>query len=362
MTSTASRRAALRLAALACGAGAAVFWFAAGSAAAASTQGPSKTAWYDNSGTQNVTGETTPAAAGTNELEVSWVPASTTVPQQTVPSTPTVPGAPVSPPSGNTGGNTVGGTLTFAALEYDVPLQSGGQTIDPTSITAMLTLSLNPSSSQGVSTGDLVACPTTTTLWSAGGDQDASQAPQYSCAGSSAVTGDVDTTKNTVTFSLTAAQENQFTPGAFSIVIVPGTAPSGPFQAVISPPSATSLSVTSETPAGNPDVNLATPAFPGDTTNTPPGDNGTFPSDFALSSPSPSDTNPSSTGGTSASPAIRGYTPQTASLHGGIGSGAQRTVALVVLLAIGALLVAASSRPGRAPRSLRQLPPPRATG
>jgi hypothetical protein len=342
-------------------AGAAVVWFAAAPAAASGSQGPSKSAWYDASGTQNVTGETTPSAAGPNELEVAYSPASVTVPQQTIPSTPTVPGAPVSPPQGNTGGNTVGGTLAFAALEYDVPLQSDGQSIDPTSITAILTLSLDPNSSKGVSTGDLVACPTTTTLWSAGGDQDASQAPQYSCAGSSAVTGDVDTTKNTVTFSLTSAQENQFTPGAFSIVLVPGTAPSGPFQAVISAPSDTSLAVTNEAPAGNPDVNLATPAFPGGTTDTVPSDNGgASPSDFALSAPSPTDTAaPSSTrGGTNATPGGRGYTPQTAALHGGIGSGAQRTVALVVLLAIGALLVAASSRPGRAPRSLRRLASP----
>lgn len=358
-------RAALRLAALACGAGAGLVWFAAPPAAASGSQGPAKTAWYDNSGTQNVTGETTPSAAGANELEVSYVPTQTTVPQQTVPSTPTVPGAPVSPPQGNTGGNTVGGTLAFAALEYDVPLQSGGQDVDPASITAILTLSLDPNSSKGVSTGDLVACPTTTTLWSAGGDQDASQAPQYSCAGSAAVTGDVDTTKNTVTFSLTSAEENQFTPGAFSMVVVPGTAPSGPFQAVISAPSDTSLTVTNETPAGNPDVNLATPAFPGGTTDTIPGDNGgSFPSDFALSTPSPASTGtPSSVGAVpGAGPASRGYKSQTAVLHGGFGSGAQRTIALVVLLAIGALLVAASSRPGRAPRSLRRLPPTAGAG
>lgn len=355
MTTRGRGRAALRLAALACVAGAGVLWATAAPAGASGPQGPSKTAWYDNSGSQNVTGETTPSAAGPDELEVSYVPASTTVPQQTVPSTPTIPGAPVAPPQGNAGGNTVGGTVDFAALEYDVPLQSGSQSIDPTSITAVLTLGLDPNSSKGVSTGDLLACPTTTTLWSAGGDQDASQAPQYSCAGSGAVTGDVDTAKNTVTFSLTSAQENQFTPGAFSIVVVPGTAPSGPFQAVITAPSDTSLTVTNEAQAGNPDVNLATPVFPGDTTNTVPGDSGSFPSDFALSAPSPSGTGtPSSTGGDmTASPSARGYTPQSAALHGGIGSGAQRTVALVVLLAIGALLVAASSRPGRAPRSLR---------
>jgi hypothetical protein len=90
-----------------------------------------------------------------------------------------------------------------------------------------------------------------------------------------------------------------------------------------------------------------------------PGDNaGAFPSDFALSSPSPSGTAGTSAPSASAAPSFPGFAPHAAALHGGLGSSAQRTVALVVLLALGALLVAASSRPGREPHSLRRLPPP----
>lgn len=344
------------VAAGACFAAAGVTWFATGPVWAATTLGPAKTAWYDRSGTQNVTGETTPAAAQPGELEVGYVPAQATAPQQTLPPAPGLPGAPVQPPSGSVGGNSVGYATAFAAVDYEVPLQSGDQSIDPSSITATLTLALDQASSANVSDGDLLACPTATTLWSAGGDQDASQAPQYSCA--DAVSGNVDSSAHTVTFALTSAQESSLSAGSFSLAIVPGTAPAGPFQAVFSAPSATSFTVTDASPAGDANANLDQ-TFPGADQSgsldlsAGPGGLGLqafTPEAAPVPTPAPAGTAP----GTAGTPSGRTYEAAPASLHGGLGAGAQRTVALVVLLGLGTLLVLASSMsPGRAPRSLR---------
>ncbi|HUY64398.1 MAG TPA: hypothetical protein VMV14_07780 [Acidimicrobiales bacterium] len=345
-----------RLAAVGCLAGAGAAWFGMGSASAATTAGPARTAWYDNTGAQNVTGVTTPSAAQPGELQVSYVPAAATVPQQTLPAAPPVPGAPVAPPSGNVGGNTLGYTLSFAAVDYTVPTDVGGQPVDPSSITAVLTLSLNSASSGNVTNGDLIACPTTTTLWTGGGDQDSGAAPPYSCT--NAVTGNVDTTANTVTFDLTSAQESSLSPGTFSLVIVPGSSPSGAFQAVISAPSSSSMAVTNESPMGSPNTNLDGATYSsGNLAGST--DAGAGSGAFALQTFSPAGavSTPAS-GSTSIAPAAGSSTyaaAAPAALHGGLGSGAQRTVALVVLLALGALLVLASSNPARAPRSLRAL-------
>ena len=355
------------MAGAACLLGAGALWFGAGLAAAATTVAPTKTAWYDTSGSQNVTGETTPSAAQKDELEVGYVPAQATTPQQTVPSTPGVPGAPVAPPQGNVGGNSVGNTVAFAAVEYDAPSTVGGQPADPTSITAKLVLTLDTTSSSGVANGDLIACPTRDTLWTAGGAQDSAQAPAYSC-GTAAVPGTVDSTAHTVTFSLTSAQENGFGVGVFSEVIVPAASPSGPFQAVFTAPAADSFTVLTET-AGS---DIGSQSL--DTTPSPAGDQnlgdlGGNPGAFGLQSFTPMagdslDTTPGAAGGPSGGSGTGngGSRPTTAyaaapagALHGGIGAQAQRTVAVLVLLAIGALLMVASSRNQRAPMSLRRM-------
>ncbi|MHB1785703.1 MAG: hypothetical protein ACYCS7_06070 [Acidimicrobiales bacterium] len=345
-------------------------WSGIGAASAATSVGPSKTAWYDRSGAQQVTGETTPSSTQPGELEVSYAPAAATVPPQTLPSGPGVPGAPVAPPSGVVGGNTIGNTLAFAALEYTVPLQAGGQTVDPASIQALLTLTLDPTSSGNVSTGDLIACPTATTLWSAGGDQDYSQAPQYSCGSGQAVTGNVDSATHTVTFDLASIQENSLSPGTFSLVIVPGASPSGAFQAVITPPSSKSLTVTNESPLNDLNTNLSSgstlsPTTPAPQTSTPANTSGGYSGLQPLTSGSSAGTGtgtgtgtaPASASGSLSTPSgQRTFAAGTpAALRGGLGSGAQHTIALLVLLALGALLVMASSKPARAPRSLRAM-------
>jgi hypothetical protein len=251
----------------------------------------------------------------------------------------------------------VGYALAFAAVDYEVPLDVGGQSIDPSSLAAVLTLSLDQASSANVSNGDLLACPTVTTLWSAGGDQDAAQAPQYSCA--DAVSGNVDSTTHTVSFALTSAQENSLSPGAFSLVIVPSTTPSGAFQFVFSAPAADSLTVTNASPLGNPNDNLDQSITPSDQSafdlSGGSGDLGL--QSFGLSaSPAATPAPGASTPGSGAAPGGANFASGApAVLRGGLGSSGQRTVALVVLLGLGTLLVVASSNQGRAPRSLRSL-------
>lgn len=360
MTRTLRTRRWLRLAAGMCFAAAGVTWWAAGPAAATTNVGPAKTAWYDRSGAQNVTGETTPSAAQPGELEISYVPAQATAPTQTLPSTvtpPAVPGAPVQPPAppqGNVGGNSIGYALAFAAVDYEVPMETDGASLDPSSLAGTLTLALDQTSSSQVSTGDLLACPTVTTLWSSGGDQDASQAPQYSC--SDAVTGNVDSQAHTVSFALSSAQENSLTPGAFSLVIVPSTAPTEPFQAVFSAPGASSFVLTDASPLGNPndnvDLSVASPDLSG-AGDLSGGDLGLQAFTPASAAPSAGTTGAHGGTGTAALPGTYATTP--AVLHGGLGASAQRTIALVVLLGLGTLLVLASSNGRRAPRSLRVL-------
>lgn len=358
----------LRLGAIACFSVATATWFGVGAASATTSVAPTKTAWYDRTGAQQVTGESTPSAAQPGELEVSYAPAAATVPQQTFPSAPGVPGAPVAPPSGNAGGNTVGDTLAFAAVEYTVPLQAGGQTVDPSSIQALLTLTLDPASSANVSSGDLIACPTATTLWAAGGGQDYGQAPPYSCGAGQAVTGNVDSAANTVTFDLTSMQESSLSPGTFSIVIVPGSSPSGAFQAVITPPSSKSLTVTNESPLNNLNTNLSSGSTASSATPAPQSSasSGTSAGSFGLQpfssgSSVGTGTTPATVTAPSAKSSFALSAPHSyaagtpAALRAGLGSRTQRTIALVVLLALGTLLVIASSKPVRAPRSLRAL-------
>jgi hypothetical protein len=168
------------------------------------------------------------------------------------------------------------------------------------------------------------------------------------------VTGNVDSAAHTVSFALSAAQENGLSPGAFSLVIVPSSAPTGPFQAVFSAPAATSFVLTNASALGNPNGNLDQTVSPSDFSAI--GDlsaGGIAPQAFTPSSAGPSATG-SGSSATNSLP-VGGYRELPAVLRGGLGASAQRTVALLVLLGVGALLVLASSTQVRAPRSLRAL-------
>lgn len=357
----------LRVAAVLCLVLAAATWLTAGRAAAL---GPDKTAWYDALGLQGYTGETTPSLASNGQLEVAYVPASVNVPSEklpTVPVTPpTLPSLPVgvpAPSGGKVGGMTLGNTLAFAAVEYPIPLLVNGQTIDPASIRGVLTLALS-SRSLGMSNGEIVACPTTETLWAAGADQPATQASAYDCAAGLAVSGNYDAASHTISFILSSAQEYQSPTGpngTFSLVLAPGSSPTGPFTAVFDPPGASSFVITGESPASNADENLASGAtgygdasgigFGGVSGITTP----TFSSIVGVLPTGPS-TTPGGT--TSTAPGGTGATalgtPEQVVSDRGLSSSSQRTIAVILLAALGAGLWMSASNTARQPRSLRR--------
>jgi hypothetical protein len=364
------RRLVLRVAAAGCLLGAGVLAFVP---SAAQGLAPMKTAWYDATGLQQYTGITTPSLAQNNQLEVAYVPISLSIPPVKLPNLPVTPptlppGLPISalpiPDGGEIGGETLGDTLAFGALEYDVPLDDNGQSIDPTSLRAILTLTLDSALSLGMQSGDLVACPTTNTLWASGSDQTISQAPPYDCSAGFGVSGNYDAGNHTVSFDLASGQEYQALSGptgSFSVVIAPASSPSGPFTAVIQPPSASSFDLTAESPLGNANLNEAPGALSG-----PLGfgfSSGTGASLFPLPpipptfgtppvpSSSISTTTAPSTGGTQASTTPLSAT-QTA-YPGGLTSGPQRSIAIIVLVALAIGLALGTSNVSRAPRSLR---------
>jgi hypothetical protein len=344
--------------------------------------GPDKTAWYDNLGLQSTTGETTPSVASNGQLEVEYVPAAVSVPPVTLPTapvtTPTLPpsapvGVPV-PSGGSVGGSTVGDTLSFAEVQYTVPLTAGSQSIDPTSIRGVLTLALDSQSSANVSSGDIVACPTSNNLWASGSDQPATQASPYDCSAGAAVTGNYDASSATITFNLSSAQEYvepSGPTGIFSLAIVPGSSPTGPFTAVIQPPSATSFDVTGESPGSDANQNLANsgagppasaPAVT-PTTTTPAasafeqesagltGGSGVSPVSPVTPAAAPVGT-PATTATTSPG-AVALSAPVPTAVVSGLSSGFQRTIAVILLMSLGAGLWMAASLKRHVPKSLR---------
>ncbi len=368
----------MRGAAAACALAASFVWL---SGTTASALGPDKTAWYDNSGLQSATGETTPSVASNGQLEIQYAPAGASAPSQTLPnapsSTPTLPpSAPVgvpAPTGGKVGGSTVGNTLAFAEVEYTVPLQAGGQSVDPNSIRAVLTLSLDPQTSSNVSSGDIIACPTTSNLWAAGYDQKASQASPYDCSAAHAVSGNYDASSNTITFQLSSAQayqEPSGLTGIYSLALVPGLSPTGAFTAVINPPSPTSYALTGESPVSNPNQNLAAPApgSPGGPavaplTVAPPtsafqqessGLQGT-PGAVSISPVTPAPAPTPITTPIATPNVVALGTPTTTFTTTGLLSGYPRAVAVILLMILGTGLWVGAQRKRRSPKSLRPL-------
>jgi len=374
--SSASAR-ALRGGALLCVVVAAILSFSATGASSATALGPDKTAWYDTTGLQQYTGETTPSLASNGEMEVAYVPVGVTVPKEDVPplpvTPPTLPSLPVQvpvPSVGSVGGQTLGDTLAFAAVDYPVNLMAGTpQAIDPTSIRGRLTLTLNAHTSVGLATGDILACPAGSTLWSGGDDQDSGQAPTYDCSAGVAVTGNYDASSHSMTFDLSSVQEyvapsgNEL--GIFSLVLAPGSSPSGPFTAVFESPGATSFKVDHESLATNVNTDESgttlesSGAYSPGQFSTPSSDLGglsnvPFPAFTGAASALPPVSTPLTPSTTpTTAPAVALGTP--ASAVTGLSSGSQRSIAVILLAALAVGLWMAASNSTRKPKSLRVL-------
>lgn|GEM_PF-4050147 len=273
-------------------------------------------------------------------------------------------------PTGGLQVTTDGSTTTaFGAIWYKVPLTSGGQKVDPSSIQAVLTLSLDTTDTVG--TPALEACPTAS-KWKPGGDQPAKKAPKYVCSHGLGSPGNYNSSSNTVTWNLSALQERKRTPGLFSVAIVPagGLGASSSFSAEFNAPDKSSFSVLSWAPAGRggssagapPSPGLGTPAAaPGPVSPGASAGGGSYaPSSPASSSPSvagPSGSAPTGSGSGAPKASTTGSTatgttgtvPATLTTHGMSGA-AQRNLAFGLLIA--AALVLASNKKVRRPRLL----------
>lgn len=155
--------------------------------------------------------------------------------------------------------------IAYGAVLYALPEGSS----------AVLKLSI-AGSAQG--TPQVVACPTTTTSWTAGDDQPASSEPAYDCA-SQHFTGTVSADATTITFQVKAQFETA--PGVLSLAIVPDTTssalPTGgaPFAVDFAAPDAGSFTPAPSTDGGSSNESLPppflTPATPTDVTSVPAG-------------------------------------------------------------------------------------------
>ena len=136
------------------------------------------------------------------------------------------------------------GRLAFAALSYHLePFSSA-------------TLTLHLAANTLVGTPLVIACPTVSDTWKAGGNQPTASAPAYACAGRSAP-GLVssDSTGATVSFLLDAAQQES--PGLVSLAIVPAAGSTALFSFDLVKPTASAM-VSQPVSAGRP----AAPAEP----------------------------------------------------------------------------------------------------
>jgi hypothetical protein len=227
----------------------------------------------------------------------------------------------------------------------------------------MLTLSVDPSSSIGLGSGDVIACPTSNALWASGADQPASQAAPYDCSPGVAVTGNYDSASHTISFDLTSAQEYQAPAGPtgiFSLVLAPGSSPSGPFTAIFDAPGSSSFDITGESPAADGSSVPGGSSGFGSSLGIGTGTGqlgGTSDLPFSLTGAgagvqpaASSAANPSS----ALEPSASGSTADVTALPG-LTSGSQRTIAVILLVGLGGGLWMAASNTGRRPRSLRRV-------
>jgi hypothetical protein len=173
-----------------------------GSGTSANAQAPVRTGWWN---TATVSGNALPSTTSPGNLRVSGGPS---------------------------------GSMAYAALSYHVPTY------------ASATLTLHAVAGTEIGTPVVLACPTQTDTWPAGGDQPIQAAPAFDCAGRSvtAVVGS-DSLGTTLTFLLDPSQ--QVAPGVTSLAIVPGEA-STAFSLDLAVPDEHSLNVAAVSPSPAP--------------------------------------------------------------------------------------------------------------
>jgi hypothetical protein len=180
-------------------------------------------------------------------------------------------------------GQTTGSPAAVSALDYALP----ADTPDPAASGATLTLDLDPSSSFG--TAAVVACPIppADAGWKAGGDQ-TGPPPVTGCAAGQAVTGQANPAGTSLTFALTAAQQDGTHPGRFDLALVPDPSASAPFEAVFNQPTASDFTAAAPAPAASSSPPSTIGSAPAPTTAPAPGPApGPTPSPAPSSSPAP---------------------------------------------------------------------------
>lgn len=381
-------RRCLRLAAAVAFVSAFALAFAPGTAEAAA--GPQRAGWWDMTVAGGAPPPTTvpspppttvppvpettlppPPPLPSTTLPATTLPAST-VPSTTVPSTSTT-----VPTSGNAATLEVGSDDTqyteIAAIQYAVPLEQAGLSVDPKSIDALLVLTVVPGASAG--TPKLVACPVTSN-WAPGADQKAKTAPHYDCKGTHAAKGVYNAFSLTETWNLSWPQERQGHPGLFSVAILPAGTPrnAGVFNVSLKP-TASSFQVMSWEPSGGQSAGVPPPPVAPPPGPPPPlpgaaapgGSSGGSSVGFTTPSAASAPSAPSSAAASGGTPSAAPSSPSSGTSPASLGNarpaalrtsglGVARGLAIGLLVVLGLLLSSASGRTTRAARLLVPLP------
>ncbi|HXA29723.1 MAG TPA: hypothetical protein VN193_13365 [Candidatus Angelobacter sp.] len=224
-----------------------------------------------------VLGALTPTAYAQAPQRVGWWNAASA---SGSPAGATAAPSPATPPGGlrvASGPTTPAGPLLPSQVPPNAQILAYGAVLYalPEGSSAALKLTI-AGSAQG--TPQVVACPTTTTSWTAGDDQPASSEPAYDCA-TQHFAGTVSADATTITFQVKGQFET--TPGLLSLAIVPDTTstalPSGgaPFAVDFAAPDTGSFTPAPTSDGGSSNESLPppflTPATPTDVSAVPAG-------------------------------------------------------------------------------------------
>ena len=130
------------------------------------------------------------------------------------------------------------GQLAFAAVSYHLPPLSSAR------------LTVRIAANTLVGTPAVVACPTVSDTWRAGGDQPAATAPAYTCRGRS-VPALVSSDSTGMTLSFLLDDNQELSPGVLSLALLPSPVSTAPFSLDLLAPGPGAL-VTQQVSAAQP--------------------------------------------------------------------------------------------------------------